>query len=150
MLHKLTNANAYFQSESTVITEMHTKKTDLFWDLITLVLKPKFTRDDKLDKIDPTNETIWIFASAVRKQLSLQKVANNENCIWEFKSNCRHFVIIAIVGIRKRYNLDDQLLDAISALSAEAYLSHERSTTLSSYFTVLPRIAPKLLQEQQD
>ncbi|CAB3226664.1 unnamed protein product [Arctia plantaginis] len=87
MLYKFANANAYFQSESTVITEMHTKMRDLYRNLIKLVMQPECMLDDKLDKIDPTNENLYLnlddiyLGLGVRKQLSLPEVANNENDI---------------------------------------------------------------------
>ncbi|CAB3223225.1 unnamed protein product [Arctia plantaginis] len=157
MLPKFANANAYFQSESTVITEMHTKMRDLYRNLIKLVMQPECMLDDKL--IDPTNENLYLnlddiyLGLGVRKQLSLPEVANNENDIREFRSKCRKFILRAIIGIRKRYSLDDELLHAVSTISSEAclsLLSHERPSTLAPLFTMLPRIAPKSLQEQQD
>ncbi|GBP84661.1 hypothetical protein EVAR_58884_1 [Eumeta japonica] len=155
MLPTFTNTNAYFQSENTVITEMHNKMRDLYRDLVTLVMKPECIRDDKLDKIDPTNENLYMniqdiyLGLGVRKQFSLPEVANNVNAIQEFQTNCIKFITMALIGIRKRYSLHDQLLQAISTLNPEACVSHERPNSLAHFFTLLPRITPKSLDDEQ-
>lgn len=157
MLPKFTKTNTYFQSESTVIIHMHVKMRELYRELLLLIMPASYVNNTPLDAIDPTDERKYLqteniyLGLGVEQQLSLPEVANDVNSVKEIRENCKQFIIKAAVGIRKRYSLDDQLLNAISTLDNEYCMSvtETRQVSLHSMFKLLPRIAPKTLEAQQ-
>lgn len=142
MLPKFTRNNTYFQSESTVIIDMHNKMAELYRELLSLFLQPSYVQCTELDEIDPTNTTHCLnledlyLGLGVRQQLELPELINKPDTVQEFKINCRRFIIGACVGIRKRYSLNDPVLTALSKLRPELCLStsdNERLPTLSLF-----------------
>lgn len=156
MLPKFSKTNMYFQSESTVITELHSKMTELYRELIQTIMNTSYVESTKLDEIDPTNgdqylnlDEIYLGLGA-RQQLNLPEVSDTEK--QEFRESCRQFIVAACVGIRKRYSLDDQIMNTISKLKPDICMSSassERFATLSMLFDHFPRISPKNLSDRQ-
>lgn len=156
MLPKFTKTNMYFQSESTVIIDLHSRMTELYKELLLIFMKASYVESTRLDDIDPTKEDQYLDLNEIyiglgaQQQLNLPVVSNVNK--QEFINNCRQFVVAACVGIRKRYSLNDQVMDAISKLKPESCISTasiERPTTLSNLFNIFPRISPKELSDQQ-
>lgn len=82
MLPKFTRNNTYFQSESTVIIDMHNKMAELYRELLSLFLQPSNVQCTELDEIDPTNTTHCLnledlyLGLGVRQQLELPELIN--------------------------------------------------------------------------
>lgn len=157
MLPKFTKTNAYFQNENTVIINMHVKMQELYRELLLLIMPTSYVNNTPLDAIDPTDESKHLqidniyLGLGVEKQLLLPEVINDATAVKNLRKNCKQFIVKSAVGIRKRYSLDDQLLNAISTFDIENCISvsEKRQKSLNSIFKLLPRIAPKTLEAQQ-
>lgn len=157
MLPKFTKTNAYFQSESTVLINMHVRMQELYRELLLLIMPLSYVNNTPLDAIDPTDESKHLqtekiyLGLGVEKQLSLPEVFNDAISVKKLRENCKQFIVRSAVGIRKRYSLDDQLLNAISNMDNETCVSvtEKRQTSLFSIFNLLLRIAPKTLDDKQ-
>uniref|UniRef100_A0A2H1V932 SFRICE_041270 n=1 Tax=Spodoptera frugiperda TaxID=7108 RepID=A0A2H1V932_SPOFR len=157
MLPKFTRTNAYFQSENTVLLEMHLKMQELYRELLLLIMPSSYVNNTPLDSIDPTDERKHIrpediyLGLGVQKQLSLPEVIADVNSVKQLRENCKRFIVQAAVGIRKRYSLDDKLFIAVSNFNNEncMFATEKRQTSLASTFNLLPRISPKKLDVQQ-
>lgn len=56
MLPKFTQANTLFQSETPLITKVHTKMIELYNELLMIYVQKTHIMETDLNKIDPTNE----------------------------------------------------------------------------------------------
>lgn len=158
ILPKFTDVNKYFQSESTVIIDMHDKMAQLYRELLSSFMLRSYVQVTKLDDIDPTNTTHYLdledmyLGLGVSRQLELPEILDKQDILQEFKINCRKFIVVACVGIRKRYSLNDPVLTALAKLRPELCMSASadaRLSTLSTLFNILPRVSPKTLDKQQ-
>ncbi|XP_026332324.1 uncharacterized protein LOC113239503 [Hyposmocoma kahamanoa] len=152
MLPKFTAVNSYFQSESVVITKLNIKMTALYRELIQLIFPVSYINSIAIEAIDPTEEKnhkelkdIYL-GLGVQKQLELIKEDRKEI----FRQKCKQFIIKACTGIRKRYSINDTIMTAISNFDPVTCVSEERLESLAPIFTLLPRLIPETLNEQQE
>lgn len=154
MLPKFTKVNTFFQSENPVVTLVHGKMNELYSELLTTYMTPTYIKTTDLDKINPTDENNFksldeiYLGLGVSKQLSSYDIDHRLKL--ELKERCRKFIIQACVGIRKRYSLNDPVMSAISKLDPENCLGDQRDDSLHPLFTLLPRLTPESLTEQQE
>lgn len=152
MLPKFTTTNIVFQSETPMITKIHVKMNEFYRELLMTYMKTEYTTQD-LDKIDPTNERYFKNLDEIYLGLGVQKqIMSNDfsqELVKDLKERCRNFIIKACVGIRKRYSLNDPVMSAISRLDPDSCLDTTRQESLQELFILVPRIAPKSLEDQQ-
>ncbi|CAH2096117.1 unnamed protein product [Euphydryas editha] len=88
ILPKFTNINTYFQSESTVIIDMHDKMAQLYRELLASFMLPSHVQTTKLDEIDPNTthylnlEDVYL-ELGVHKQLELPEITSKQDIVHE-------------------------------------------------------------------
>lgn len=156
MLPKFTRVNTFFQSENPVIIEAHTKMTELYRELLSLYITPNNLKGTPLDKIDPTDKRHFInlndiyLGLGVANQIADPELHERAEKVRELKQRCLNFTVKACVGIRKRYSLDDPIMSAIAKLSPDSCISDNREQSLFPLCSLLPRLKPETLNEQQE
>ena len=121
ILPKIAQLNLLFQRESPSIHEIHFKITSAYKDILhcfinlTMLHRPNVT----LSSLDPSLESNHVpvkdiyLGAVLNKMLQQEKYLQNPALIEDFRKRCRGFLIKICQEIKKRFDMNDQLLHMI-------------------------------------
>lgn len=130
-LPKFTNLNKYFQSESVIVTSMHSRMIMSYKDLLSSYMKREYVARTPLQDVDPiaTEEYVPLenlyLGVGVMKQMQEAEVLRYPELMTDFEKRCRDFLSTGCTQIKKRYDFADTVLSMITVLRPESALSAE-------------------------
>jgi len=157
ILPKFTELNKYFQTERVVITDIHEKIRLLYTTILLSFMKRDYVLRTDLSSIQPNNGQHHIFDSQMYLGVMVQEHINKNNLIKNkeklkyFYNHCRQFLQTSAIEIKKRYDMNDQVLSKISILSAKNSLSNafrDENPSILPLVTYMKRAVP--IKENED
>ncbi|KAK4299843.1 hypothetical protein Pmani_027915 [Petrolisthes manimaculis] len=140
-LPKFTSFNTYFQSDKTVITELHEKVIILFKDLVLSFMKRDYINKTEFSLIDPgrsdkhLRDTEMYLGVKVLQALNDSSITARKPELQEFFQRCRNFLSVACCEIKKRYDFKDPVIAKLNTLAPSNVISGE-------FRKVVPSLVP--------
>ncbi|XP_051168521.1 uncharacterized protein LOC127286207 [Leptopilina boulardi] len=163
VLPKVTSMNELFQSEKSVVTVVHDKMNESYYDLLACFMKRNYIHTTPANEINPTDESKWLplnqlyLGIAVSNQLLLPELIQRPEVVHDIKFRCRLFLITLCDQLKKRFDFDDPVLMRLKLFAPATALSQrERESTpsLQPLMVLMPRIIgpndPEKMQEIDD
>lgn len=155
VLPKVVTMNAYFQSESVVITSLAEKMEYAFKELLTTYMTQKYVATTPLSKVNTENKTEFIpleniyLGVQVLEELKKPEVSIRPDLIGDFRARCRNFLIKFCKGIQERFDFDDPLLNMLPLLYPSKAVSRNKRSkrqSLVDLWSIVPRAKTENLQ----
>ncbi|KAK4316440.1 hypothetical protein Pmani_012404 [Petrolisthes manimaculis] len=130
-LPKFTSFNTYFQSDKTVITELHEKVIILFKDLVLSFMERDYINKTEFSLIDPgrsdkhLRDTEMYLGVKVLQALNDSSITARKPELQEFFQRCRNFLSVACCEIKKRYDFKDPVISKLNTLAPSNAISGE-------------------------
>ncbi|KMQ86838.1 putative zinc finger protein 862 [Lasius niger] len=158
VLPKVVTMNAYFQSDSVVITSLAQKMELAFRELLTAYMMQEYVAVTPLSKINTENSSKFLplrnmyLGVQVLDELKKPEVSARPDLIDNFYMRCRNFLAKLSKGIQERFDFDNLLLKMLPLLHPSKALSRQernKSQSLIQLCDNVPRAKPKDLQSLQ-
>ena len=148
ILSKFSLTNVTVQSISPVITEKSDKMTELMKDILSLYMNESYVSNTKLQDINPNNDKEMVALSMmnvgddlvdpVQKTKFKDYISPDDHTV--FLKKCRQFLITAASDLKKRLQLDKELIPVRHFFHPNNALDekfHKEHTTLDPVFEAL-------------
>lgn len=167
ILPKFNKLNAYFQTENTVVTQVHGRMTMTMRDILSSFLKSGYISKTALNAINTKdeasqlpNEQMYLGSDVLTFSSKLENDATTVSekydiqiLIADFRSRCRLFMQTACAQMQKRFNFDDKVWANISIFDPSELFKKEmkeKYPSLQPISLLLPRCMQQLKMQDID
>ncbi|GBP33090.1 Zinc finger protein 862 [Eumeta japonica] len=142
VLPKFTKLNELFQSESVILTNLYSRMTVTYQELLESYLCKSYVNQASLKDVDPSNEEQRLrpeqmyFGVKVVEMLSKPEIHSNERLEKDFQRTCVKFLVVGCSQIKQIFNFDDPVLQLVANLKPTKAMLRKTKSQRSEFAAV--------------
>lgn len=154
ILPKLTEFNLLFQSTAPTLHLLHKKVQLLYEELLSCYMQPTYIRNASLSSIDPEDKHFTLPLNAlylgvdVAAEMIKPEILSKRDIVQDFLSRSHDFLATAAVQIKKRFPIDDLVIEQLQVLNLSC--SHQHFPSLIPLALRFPNLIQQSELQQLD